>query len=162
MDEAKLSPVPAQHQIMAGPRLPARVQLGPRSWKMLLGPYSISGMFFKTEPAAEPRSDKMEPGTQPGLFFGFTTPKCNSQDTTNPIGCLKSQAAAGPIFLRSTFGFIICSSMMQLSLSWPLTSNRTHTCSVLLYLPSSPPLSLYSPLPLPFSMFSSLKYKLSK
>lgn len=147
---------------MAGPRLPAGVQLGPRSWKMLLGPYSASGMFFKTEPAAEPRSDKMEPGTRPGLFFGFTTPKSNSQDTTNPTGCLRSWAAAGPMHLRSTFGFTVCSSMVKLSLSWHFTSNRTHRCSVLLSPPFPPPLSPYSPLLLPFSMFSSLKDKLSK
>lgn len=159
-DEAKLSPAPAWCHFMAGPRFPARVQLGPRSWKMLLGLYSTSGMFLKIEPDAEPRSDKMEPGTQPGLFFGFTTPKSNSQDTTHPIGW--GWAASGPMLLRSTFGFTVCSSMVQLSLSWPFTSNRTDTCSVLLYLPSSPPLSLYFPLPLPFSIFSSLKNKLSK
>lgn len=129
---------------------------------MLLGLNSTSGMFLKIEPAAEPRSDKMEPGTQPGLLFGFTTPKSNSQDTTNPIGCWTSWAASGPVLLRSTFGFTVCSNMVQLSLSWPFTSNRTDTCSVLLYLPSSPPLSLYPPLPLPFSIFSSLKDKLSK
>lgn len=93
-----------------------RVQLGPRRWKMLLGPYSASGMFSRNEPAPEPRSDKMEPGTGPGLFFGSTTPKPNSRDTTNPTLCLTSWVTAGTVHLRSTFGSIVHSSMVQLSL----------------------------------------------
>lgn len=45
------------------------VQLGHRSWKMLLGPYSASGIYSRNEPAPEPRSDKTEPGTGPGWGF---------------------------------------------------------------------------------------------
>lgn len=83
---------------------------------MLLGPYSASGMFSRNEPAPEPRSDKMEPGTGPGLFLGSTAPKPNSQDTTNPTLCLTSWVTAGTMHLRSMFGSIIRSSMVQLSL----------------------------------------------
>ena len=39
------------------------------SWKMLLGPYSASGIYSRNEPAPEPRSDKTEPGTGPGWGF---------------------------------------------------------------------------------------------
>ena len=66
---------------------------------MLLGPYSASGMFSRNEPALEPSSDKMEPGTGPGLFFGSATPKPNSQDTTNPTLCLTSWVTVGTMHL---------------------------------------------------------------
>lgn len=97
-DEAKLGPVPARCQIMAGPWLPARVQLGPGSWKILLGLYSTSGMFLKIEPAAEPRSDKMEPGTWPGLFFWIYNPKIQqprhhkSNRMPDKLGCFRPHA----------------------------------------------------------------------
>lgn len=89
---------------------------------------------FQNWTSCRAKSDKMEPGTWPGLFFGFTTPKSNSQDTTNPIGCLTSWAAAGLMLLRSTFGFIVCSSVVQLSLSWPFRSQIGPTCAQFCYI----------------------------
>lgn len=87
------------------------VQLGPGSWKMLLGPYSASGMFSRNEPAPEPRPDKMEPGTGPGSFFGCVTPKTQqsrhhkSNTKLDKLGHCRHQASGLHVWVFLTFQY---------------------------------------------------------
>lgn len=116
---------------------------------MLLGHYSASGMFSRNQTAPGPRSEKTDPGAGPGLFFGCTTLKPNTQDTTNPTLRSTSRVTVGTMHLRFTIGSTVRSSMVQLSLWRSFTSNTTYTCLVL----DLSPILLYSSLPLPFFIF---------
>lgn len=74
-----------------------RVPLGSRTWKMLLGLYSASGMFSRNQPAPGPRSEKNEAWDWTRPVFQIHNP--NTQHTTNPTLRLTSRVTAGTTHL---------------------------------------------------------------
>lgn len=132
-----------------------RVPLGPRTWKMLLGLYSASGMFSRNQPAPGPRSEKNEAWDWTRPVFQIHNPKTQhprhykSNTTLNKSGDCRHHTPV--IHVRS--------SMVQLSLWWPFTSNKTYMCLVF----NLSPILLYSSLPLPFfHLFQPHRDKLSE
>lgn len=122
---------------------------------MLLGPYSVSGIYSRNEPAPEPRSDKMEPGTGPGwVFFKSITPKTQrsgfykSSAVPDKLGHWGHQASAVHVWVHLAFQYSATFPFLVIYIKWKL-----HTLS---FASSGPSLTLlYSSLPPSYFVFCS-------